>query len=66
MFFTLSTARCNFSVASSTLSPTAMMAVSSAKDVTVDSSGCGRSLVYSRYRTGPNTLTCGTLHLILR
>ena len=46
----LSTARCNFSVASSRLPPTAMTAVSSAKVATVASSGCGRSLFYSMYR----------------
>jgi len=53
--FSLSAAVCNFSVASSTLSPTAMMAVSSAKVATVVPSGCRRSLVYNRYRTVPNT-----------
>jgi len=54
--FTLSTARCNFSVTSLTLSPTAIIALSSAKVVTVASSGCGRSLLYSSYRIGHNTL----------
>jgi hypothetical protein len=33
-----------------------MMAVSSAKVATLVLSGCGRSLVYIRYKTGPNFL----------
>jgi len=37
-----------------------MRAVSPAKVATVVPSGCGRSLVYRRYRTGPNTLPFGT------
>jgi hypothetical protein len=41
----LSPACCNFSVASSMLSPPAMIVMSSAKVATVASSGCGRSLV---------------------
>ena len=62
--FTLSTAGCNSSVVSLTLSPTAIIAVSSAKVVTVASSGCGRLLLYSRYRMGHNTLPFGTPSLI--
>jgi len=58
--FISSAAICNFSVASTTSAPTAMMAVSSAKVATVGPSGCGRSLVYRRYKTGPSTLPCGT------
>jgi len=40
--------------------PTATRAVSSAKVATVVPSGCGRSFVYSRYKTEPNTLPYGT------
>jgi len=43
---------CNFSVDSSLLLPIANIAVSSAKVATVLLSNTGRSLVYSRYRTG--------------
>jgi hypothetical protein len=47
-------------VASSTSPLTAIMAVSSAKVATVVPTGCGRSLVYMRSKTGRNTLLCGT------
>ena len=58
--FSLSTARCSFSVASLTMSPTATMAVSSAKIATVASPSSGRSLMYIRHTTGSNTLPSGT------
>ena len=50
----------NFPVESSLLLSTVNIAVSSAKVATVLFSNYGSSLVYSRYRTGPNTLLCGT------
>ena len=58
--FISSAALCNFSVASTTSPPTAVIEVSSAKVATVVPSSCGRSLVYRRYKTGPSTLPCGT------
>jgi len=51
---------CNFPVDSSLLLLNANIAVSSAKVATMLFSNFGRSLVYSRYRTGPSTLLCGT------
>jgi hypothetical protein len=51
---------CNFSLDSSLLLPTVNIAVSSAKVATLIFSRFGRLLVCSRYRTGPNTLPCGT------
>jgi hypothetical protein len=51
---------CSFPVDSSLLLPTVNIALSSAKVATVLLSNFGRSLVYSRYRTGLNTLPCGT------
>ena len=59
-FFFWLMAVCNFAVDSSLLLPTANIAVSSAKVATMLFYNFGRSLVYSRYRTGPNTLPCGT------
>ena len=58
--FISSAALCNLSVASSTSPPTSMMAVSSAKVAILVPSGCRRSLVYIRYKTGPNTRPCCT------
>jgi len=51
---------CNFPLDSSLLLPTANIAVSSAKVATMLFYNFWRSLVHSRYRTGPSTLPCGT------
>ena len=51
---------CNLQVDSALFSPTARIAVPSANVAMVLFSGSGRSLVYSRYKTGPSTLRWGT------
>ena len=51
---------CNFPVDFSLLLPIANIALSSAKVATMLFSNFGRSLIYSRYRTGPGIRPCGT------
>ena len=55
---------CSLSVASSLVSPVDKMAASSAKVATVSCSNSGMSHVHKNYRTGSNTLSCGTPALI--
>jgi hypothetical protein len=60
----LLTADCSFLVEISTVSPIAMTAGSSANVTMVLFNVVGTSLIYSRYKTGPMTLPCGTPALI--
>jgi hypothetical protein len=61
---TLFIADCSFLVVFQTVSPTVMTAVSSANVAMVLFDVVGTSLIYSRYKTGPSTLPCGTPALI--
>lgn len=58
--FTMFAALCSLLVDSLMLSPVARIAVSSANVAILTSVVLGTSLVYSRNKTGPKTLPCGT------